>query len=299
MSSHPQSRRTPPASRRPASAPELVDPSFLLKALGGVFATALILAYLTLCIVYARGGWQLVLNPSRTLATTPASQGLSFEEVHFSVDSTGEPQLDGWWIPADTSKPRTVLMLHGATGNMADALPTAAILHALHLNVLLFDYRGYGRSGPQHPTEAAMQQDAHSALAYLLKARGIHPSDLVIYSHDLAASIALDLCSTTPQIEFRALLLDAPDGDTLARVAHDPRSHAVPTSLLFHDRFPLAAPLASLPAPALFIFHSNIPPPAFYRNTPNPKMALSIQPGDTASLTAGIQRFLEDNHPQQ
>jgi hypothetical protein len=292
-------RRQPTPPPHSTAGPELVDPAFILKGLGATLAAALILAYLTLCIVYVRSAWQLVLHPSRTITTTPASQGLPFTEVHFGVDASGQPQLDGWWILADTpgavlSQPeRTVLMLHGASGTMADALSMATTLHSLHLNVLLFDYRGYGRSGGQHPTQETMQADAHSALDYLLNQRHLSASSIVVYGHDLGAPLALNLCATATD-NCPALVLDAPDGDTLARAALDARSRAVPAALLFHQRFPLAAPLAASSVPKLLVLHSNNPPPAELRSAHDPKMLLAVQPEDETSLRSGIQRFLDE-----
>jgi pimeloyl-ACP methyl ester carboxylesterase len=285
-------RHSPPVPK----APDLVDPAFILKGFGVVFLVALALAYTTLCVVYSRSQWQLVLHPSRTLSAQPAAQGLHAEEVHFGVDASGQPQLDGWWIPSDSKSGRTVLMLHGADGNMADALPMAAILHSLNLSVLLFDYRGYGRSGGDHPAQATMQQDAHSALSYLMNTRDKHAMDLIVYGYGLGAPLALDLCATS-QIECPAALLDSPDGDTLDRASQDIRSRAVPAAWLFRERFPLATPLAASPAPTLFIFHNNNRTPAYFQNAREPKMAISIQPNDIVSLRAGIQRFLDDHHP--
>ena len=294
MPKHPHRK---PAANRPAASrpaePEIVDPYFIVKGLAAVLGASLILAYLTLCIVYARSAWMLVLQPTHTLASTPAALGLPFSDVHFGVDSTGQPQLDGWWLPANTSTPRTVLLLHGVAGNMADALPTAALYHRLGLNVLLFDYRGYGRSASPHPSQATLQADAHTALNYLLDQRHLAAASIVVYGHDLAAPLALDLCSTAA-VNCPALILDAPDGDTFARVAADPRSRAVPASLLFHDRFPLAQPLAASPTPKLLIVHSNNPLPPPLRNARDPKTLLAVQPADDASLTAGIQRFLDE-----
>ncbi|WP_182277041.1 alpha/beta fold hydrolase [Granulicella sp. 5B5] len=295
----PNAPRRQPTPPRSTAQPELVDPAFILKGLAATLAAALILAYLTLCIVYVHSAWQLILHPSRTVTTTPASQGLPFTEVHFGVDASGQPQLDGWWIPANApdtafSQPEhTVLMLHGASGTMADALAMAATLHSLRLNVLLFDYRGYGRSGSQHPTQDTMQADAHSALDYLLNQRSLSVSSIVVYGHDLGAPLALNLCATDT-VSCPSLILDAPDGDTLPRAAQDARSRAVPALLLFHQRFPLAAPLAASSVPKLLVLHSNNPPPEELRNAHDPKTLLAVQPGDDTSLKNGIQRFLDE-----
>jgi pimeloyl-ACP methyl ester carboxylesterase len=288
MPSSSRQRQPPP----PASAPDLVDPAFLLKGFGFVFLLALVLAYTTLCVVYSHSQWQLALHPSRTLATTPADFGLRADEVHFGVDASGEPQLDGWWIASGPLATRTVLVLHSATGNMADALGTAAMFHELGLNVLLFDYRGYGRSGSDHPTQAILNADAASALSYLSDTRKLSPSSILIYGRDLGASTALHLCAI-PGTTCPAMILDAPDGDLLTRASQDIRSRAVPTSILFHERFPLAAPLAASTTPKLLVLHSNNQPPQIFCDAGNPKMILSVRAGDDTSLRAGIQRFLD------
>ena len=229
----------------------LVEVSWILKALAAVFLTALICAYATMCILFAHGQWQLVLHPSRTVVTTPASLNLPFTEVHFGVDDTAIPQLTGWWIPADVTTQNTALVLHGADGNLADALPDAQLLHAQHLNVLLFDYRGYGHSLGPHPTEALMQTDADSALTYLTTTRNIPATSIVVYGTGLGASLAVRLCAQNPTLP--ALILQSPDGDFTNRAAHDPRSKIVPFRFLYNQTFPLAEPLHHLPTPKLIL----------------------------------------------
>jgi hypothetical protein len=234
----------------------LVELTWILKALAAVVLFALVCAYATICVLFAKGQWQLVLHPSRTVATTPAALNLPFTEVHFGVDDTGIPQLTGWFIPASSSATgtpttNTALILHAADGNLADALPSAQLLHAQHLNVLLFDYRGYGQSLGQHPTQASMQADAASALSYLTTTRGIPASSVVIYGTGLGASLAVRLCAENPNLP--ALILQSPDGDLTDRARHDPRSKIIPFSLLFNQDFPLSAPLQSLPTPKLIL----------------------------------------------
>jgi uncharacterized protein len=234
----------------------LVEVTWILKALAAVVLVALICAYATICVLFSKGQWQLVLHPSRTVATTPATLNLPYTEVHFGVDETGLPQLTGWWIPAGpsdeaTTTQHTALILHGADGSVADALPSAQLLHAQHLNVLLFDYRGYGQSLGQHPTQSSMQADAADALTYLTATRSISPSSIVIYGTGIGASLAVHLCAQNPNIP--ALILQSPDGDLTDRAARDPRSKIVPFRLLFNQTFPLAVPLQTLPTPKLIL----------------------------------------------
>jgi pimeloyl-ACP methyl ester carboxylesterase len=251
-------RYAPAGNSAPPEMIDLVDPSWILKALGGILLFAVLCSYLALCFLYTHGQWQLVLHPTHTVAATPASLNLPFTQVHFGVDSTGQPEIDGWFIPAATSSEaagattnNTALLLHSGEGDSSDALPAALTLHDAHLNVLLFDYRGYGHSLGDHPTQASMQTDADTALTYLTTTRALPISSVVVYGTGAGASIAVHLCATYPNLP--ALLLQSPDGDFEQRVRKDPRSRIIPISLLFNQNFPLSKPLQTLTTPRLLL----------------------------------------------
>jgi pimeloyl-ACP methyl ester carboxylesterase len=292
-----QARFDPNRGSKPPEMVDLVEGAWVLKALAGVIGLAVLCAYACVCGLFWYGQWQLVLRPSRTVSTTPASVNLAFTEVHFGVDASGQPQLDGWWIPGDNASEQTVLMLHGGDGSMADALPQARTLHDARLNVLLFDYRGYGRSGGQHPAQIAMQEDAHTALDYLLQTRSVHASELVVYGKGLGASLALQLCATT-RIECPALVLDAPDGDLLGRASADPRAKMVPTSLLFHERFPLAEPLRLDKSAKLLISYDTGSAPQILKDAHDPKMLAELKSGDSDAYLSTLRRFLDEYRPR-
>src|ERR1700712_1590892 len=92
--SHPATARTPVRH-------EIVDPRWLLKAGAATLLLALFCAWATLCFLFYQGQWQFALNPSHTVAATPASLNLPFDSVHFGPDDNG-PQIQGWWIPSDS-----------------------------------------------------------------------------------------------------------------------------------------------------------------------------------------------------
>jgi hypothetical protein len=293
--SSPRPQPTPRHAAPQSASPELVDPRWILKALGVTLCIALLCAWGTLCLLWYQGQWQLVLHPSRTVATTPASVGLNFTDLHFADDATGIPQLNGWLIPvsgnAATSAP-TALILHGADGSIANALPRALTLHNAGLNVLLFDYRGYGRSVGQHPTEATMQQDSDAALNWLISTQHIPSSNIILYGNGIGASLAVQLAAQHRDIS--AIILDAPDGDLLDRVIHDPHSSLVPARVLFHEDFPLAEPLRTLTTPKLLIsYTSSGHPPAALANAADPKLIIELPSPNDAAVIASIQRFLD------
>jgi hypothetical protein len=272
-----------------------VDPRWILSALAAVFAIALACAYGSLCLLFYQGQWQLVLHPSRTVASTPASQHLPFTELHLFDDASGHPQLDAWWIPAANPAAPTVLMLHSGDGSMAGALPRALTLHNAQLNVLLFDYRGYGRSTGRHPDESSMQADSAAALRFLLSGRHLPPSSIVLYGAGVGGSLAVRLAALHP--ELHALILDAPDGDFAERVSRDPRARLVPTHWLFSQTFPLAAPLHTLPTPKLLLSYGATPP-VLQRAAP-PKTILSLTGPDDPALPSAIQHFIQLALPAQ
>ncbi len=292
-SSHKPSKQPAP---KPVAVPTYpgrrdVSPQWLLKASASVVVICLLLAYLTLCGLFYAEQWQLVLHPSRAVPHTPASEGLAFQPVRFGDDSSGQPQLSGWWIPSDLPSDPTVLMLHGENGSMSDALPATLALHRARLNVLLFDYRGYGASGGKHPTEQLMRRDAESALYYLTEDRRIKATNIVVYGAHLGASLAIDLCAGHPQIP--ALILQSADGDTESRILRDTRTRAVPISLLFHQRFALGDALHRLKTPKLLISFTEGPAPEIAQRAADPKMLAELpREANPEELHQVIVRFL-------
>lgn len=294
--SRPIPPRTPPARppQLPAQPPELIDPRWLLKAGAAVIGVGLLCAYLSVCILFYNAQWQFVLHPSRSVPRTPAAAGLSFQPVRFGVDAVGNPQLSGWWIPSDLPSDPTVLMLHSQDGSESDALNAARALHDARLNVLLFDYRGYGQSAGRHPTESDMLADSRSALRYLTQDRHIPESSVILYGAGLGASLATSLCQEHSAIP--GVILVSADGDTEERVLADTRSHIVPVRLLFHERFPLADPLHRLRTPKLLVSYTSGPAPEVAQRAADPKLLAELPPGSGPQLLTDAVRRFQDTY---
>lgn len=287
-----------PKKRAPQSPPPhpVVDPIWLLKALAATLLAALICAYASLCFLFYEGQWQIVLHPQRTSASPSSIGGSPYEVVRFGPDETATPQLTGWWIPAGANAhfaERTVLFLPGAAGSLADSIPTLSALHGLGINIFAFDYRGYGQSAKTHPSQQNMTQDAESAWIYLTASRHIAGQRIVPYGTGVGASLAAHLAASHPSIP--ALILDSPQSDLLDVALHDPRSRLVPARLLFHERFPLIGPLATLRTPKLLIFQANAPgkPPEAFRAAADPKTTVELPAHSEALYSQAVGRFLD------
>ena len=132
--------------------------------------------------------------PSRALEASPADIGLAYETVHLTAgDGT---RLHGWFVPA-TAPRGTLLFSHGNAGNIAHRLDSIRQFHSLGLNVLIYDYRGFGESEGK-PTEAGTYLDVKAAWDYLLEERLIRSQEIIIFGRSLGAAIAAELASEHP-----------------------------------------------------------------------------------------------------
>ncbi len=129
--------------------------------------------------------------PTRALGPGPDSIGLAYEAVEIITEDG--IRLDAWEVPA--SEPRgVVLFFHGNAGNISHRLDSLKIFHDLNVSTLIFDYRGYGRSGGK-VSEQGTYRDAEAAWRYLTKQRRIPSSQIVLFGRSLGAAVAAYLAS--------------------------------------------------------------------------------------------------------
>lgn len=149
--------------------------------------------------------WQdrIVYHPTRTITRTPADAGMPFEDVAFHA-SDGV-LLRGWFVPAEGRARGALLFCHGNAGNMSDPVESLAMYRAMGLDVLAFDYRGYGRSAGS-PGEAGTYLDAEAAWRYLTEVRGYSPDQVVVLGRSLGGPIAAHLAAETRP---RALVVES------------------------------------------------------------------------------------------
>jgi fermentation-respiration switch protein FrsA (DUF1100 family) len=155
-------------------------PAFLLLAVGAYLAFVLALYLAQGRLVY------LPEVPSRELAATPERLGLAFEELN--LITADEVRIHGWFVPAEDAR-GVVLFAHGNAGNISHRLDSIEVFNQLGLDVLAFDYRGYGNSAGK-PSEAGTYRDIEAAWRELVERRGIAPSRIVLFGRSLGAAVA-------------------------------------------------------------------------------------------------------------
>ncbi len=145
-----------------------------------------------------------IFFPEKPLEATPRNVGLSFEDLYISAsDGT---RINGWYVPSPGAK-MTLLWFHGNAGNMGHRVDQLRDLHReLGVNVLMIDYRGYGRSEGR-VTEEGTYQDALAAYDYLVKRAALDPLRIVAYGQSLGSAVAVDLAVNR---RLSGLILEAP-----------------------------------------------------------------------------------------
>lgn len=143
---------------------------------------------------------RMVFFPNPGNQQTPKDWGLPFEE--FYVDS-GTFSIHGWWIPGKPDQP-VILYSHGNASTISYLGGYASLFHRMGMGVLLYDYRGYGRSQGS-PDEAGTYADAEAAWNHLIHKLAIPPRQVVFYGHSLGGGVATWLATQHP---CRALVLE-------------------------------------------------------------------------------------------
>ena len=121
--------------------------------------------------------------------------------IKFDSASTRRPvKLHGLWLPADRKQPGwngaqapLLLYLHGARWNVTGSAPRIRRMQELGFSVLAIDYRGFGKSSPDLPSETMAQEDARAAWDWLAAQHPGQPR--YIFGHSLGGAVAIELAS--------------------------------------------------------------------------------------------------------
>ncbi|MDH5648315.1 MAG: lysophospholipase [Gammaproteobacteria bacterium] len=144
----------------------------------------------------------MVYYPIRTLDSTPKNWGYEFEDITLTTED--KININAWYIKSPSAK-KVVLFCHGNAGNMSHRRSSVEIFRDLNLSVLIFDYRGYGKS-EGNPTEEGTYRDARAAWKYLVTQRHIDPHNIIIFGRSLGGAVAARLAS---EVEAGGLIIES------------------------------------------------------------------------------------------
>ena len=143
-----------------------------------------------------------VFYPDRRLVATPAQAGLDHRDLW--IDTADGQRLHGWLVEAGPKAP-LLIFFHGNAGNIGDRVDNVARLVEAGITVLIFDYRGYGKSTGR-PTEEGVYADGGAVYEYALGTLGYSPGDVVLFGRSLGTAVAAHLAS---RVEVAGVILES------------------------------------------------------------------------------------------
>ena len=240
----------------------------------------------------------MLFFPEREIRHTPGDIGLEYEEADFRTKDG--VAINGWYIPAEQGR-GVVLFCHGNAGNISDRLDSIKIFHDLGLAVMIFDYRGYGKSAGTI-SEEGTYLDAEAAWEYLINKKGELPGEIIVFGRSLGGAIAAE---TALRKKSACLILES----TFLSVPAIAGKYYpwLPVGLIAKYRYKTDEKIAAIKIPKLII-HSRadeiIPfehGRLLYDTAAEPKQFLEIRGGHNDGFLMsgdvyreGLRSFLED-----
>jgi uncharacterized protein len=201
---------------------------------------------------------KLIFMPSPSSASSLqrfAGQADGMDDVWINLQSTetGKPvRLHALWqAHADPAAP-VLLYLHGARRNVQGSAFRIRNMQELGFAVLAVDYRGFGQSSDELPSEAMVYEDARAAWAWLARQ---HPArDRYIFGHSLGGAIAVQLASEV--VDAKGMIVEG-SFTSIPDVFKTMRWGWLPVSALITQRFDSAEKIAKVKVPVLVVHGDN------------------------------------------
>jgi hypothetical protein len=228
------------------------------------------------------------------------------QDLQLVVAGDGKSQhIDAWWWPAAANAP-AVLYLHGSRWNLTGQTSRIEELHDFGFSVLAIDYRGFGKSDGDLPSEQTVYEDARVAWDRLAQLQP-DPAKRLIYGHSLGGAVAIDLAAhlstiaahTGVPVPAQGLIVES-TFTTFVDMARAVAPPWLPVQLLVSQKFDSLSKVAQLHMPVLIVHgvDDRYVPSRFseelYQAAPEPKKLLLVD-GATHNncLRAGGAEYLE------
>jgi fermentation-respiration switch protein FrsA (DUF1100 family) len=214
----------------------------------------------------------------------------SVQDVYLPVSATpGAQRIHAWWWPDADPKAPVIFYLHGARWNLTGHVRRIEQLRRFGFSVFAIDYRGFGKSDGELPSEQMCYEDASAGWAWLAKQQP-DAARRFIYGHSLGGAVAIDLAARLAASEngkgpqARGLIVES-SFTSLPDVAAELSFSWLPTSLILSQRFDSIDKIKAVDIPVLVVHGAGdrfIPAKfsqALYQAAPNPKKLLLIENG--------------------
>ncbi|MEJ2859924.1 alpha/beta hydrolase [Actinomycetospora flava] len=208
---------------------------------------------LVAALVLVGGLWlfqrELVYVPSDG-PVEPAATALA-EAQDVTLTTADGLALGAWFVPARGERREvTVLVANGNAGDRSARSPLAAALAEQGLDVLLFDYRGFG-GNPGSPSEEGLATDARAARDHLVRERGVDPRRLLYLGESMGSAVVARLAAETSGAPVAGMVLRSPfvDLPSIGELVYP----FLPVRALLADEYPVAETVARARVPTTVV----------------------------------------------
>ncbi|MBV6623098.1 MAG: alpha/beta hydrolase [Rivularia sp. (in: Bacteria)] len=225
---------------------------------------SIILIYLTFAIIIYTQVEKLIFLP-------PPSTYQDTEEI-IKLTSEDGTKLSAIYLSNPNAK-YTILHAHGNASDLGMIKPRMEQLRDIGLNVLAYDYRGYGTSEGK-PSEQNAYKDIDTAYNYLTQELKIPPDKIILFGRSVGGGSAIDLAVRKPV----AGLITESTFTSIFKVK-------VPIKILPFDKFDNLKKISKVKSPVL-IMHGKMDEivpfshgKQLFKQAPEPKLSLWVDDG--------------------
>ena len=212
------------------------------------------------CAVLQHKERELVFRIEPGTASWYSGLPADVQELELRAPGFGTTQnIHAWWWPAQRKDAPAVLYLHGSRWNLTGQLFRIEQLRSLGFSILAIDYRGFGQSLGQLPSETTVYEDARIAWERLVQLQP-DPQRRLIYGHSLGGAVAVDLAAelgsgareANVPAPVRGLIIES-TFTNLADVATAIANTSLPVRWLLSQKFDSLDKIADINMPVLIV----------------------------------------------
>ena len=256
--------------------------SVLLRALVGALVA---LGLVTGCTTLEEKERALTFRVEKRDAGWYSGQPVEVQDVYLPVSAAPDAQrIHAWWWPdADPDAP-VVYYLHGVRWNLTGHLRRIEQLRQFGYSVFAIDYRGFGKSDGEMPSEEGVYEDAHVAWRWLV-AHERDPAKRYVYGHSLGTAVATHVATDEGARDGMAGLILEGGFTSLPEMAKALAPSWLPIDWLVTQGFETIDKIAKVPAPVLLVHGTGdrlVPhrfSEALYAAAPEPKKLVLVEGG--------------------
>ncbi len=116
--------------------------------------------------------------------------------------------LYGFWVKAnEKAGAKTILYCHGNRDHIDHYWDRVMLLHELHMNIFVWDYRGYGKSEGE-ASEQGLYRDGEVALDFVLNDLKVPVDSLVVFGYSLGNAVSIYL--SAKKVDPLCLIAESP-----------------------------------------------------------------------------------------